>query len=137
MEATIHPEISYLQEANLEFLHGESQKWLNEIAFWKDEMAFFYKLIHKKEVTGGFPSEQLADLDRQIIRINTDKLDQLLKDIQQHERTLATLVKSALSPEEKETYLFTHQHYLVEMEATRVEITGLKKAVYSFFEKYL
>ena len=41
MELLTSPKATYLLEADLVILHEESQEWLNDISFWRDEIAFF------------------------------------------------------------------------------------------------
>lgn len=135
METLAYPDTNYLPDVNMDSLHAESQKWLKEIDFWKDEMSFFYKLLHKKNILTGFPSEQLATIDQEIIRVNSDKLDKTRKEIHEHEQLLASLVKTP-SLQDKETYVLAHQRLLVEMLTVSTMITELKKTVFSFFEKY-
>ena len=48
MELLTSPKSTYLLEAGLDVLHEQSIEWLNEIAFWRDETAFFYSLVAKK-----------------------------------------------------------------------------------------
>jgi len=50
---------------NLESLHAESMEWRNEIDFWRDEMAFFYKLLQKEETRETFPAKDLAAVENQ------------------------------------------------------------------------
>jgi hypothetical protein len=51
MKLLSNPKTEYLLDASFEYLHNESLEWLNEMDFWRDEMAFFQKLLHKE----GFP----------------------------------------------------------------------------------
>ena len=50
MKLLTTPKTAYLLEAGLEVFHGQSNEWLNEIAFWKDESAFLFTLIVKKHL---------------------------------------------------------------------------------------
>lgn len=135
METLAYPDTKYLQDVSMDSLHADSRKWLKEIDFWKEEMSFFYKLLHKKNIISGFPSEQLASIDQEIIRVNSDKLDKFRKDIQEHEQLLVNYIKSP-SLQEKEAYVIAHQRLLIEMFSLSTLITDLKKSVFSFFEKY-
>lgn len=135
METLAYPDTKYLLDVSIDSLHAESLKWLKDIDFWKDEMSFFYKLLHKKNILSRFPSEQLASIDQEIIRVNSDQLDKIRKEIHDHEQSLANLVKTP-SLQEKETYVLAHQRLLVEMLTMFAMITDLKKTVFSFFEKY-
>lgn len=135
MKTLDYPDTNYLLDVPIDALHADSIKWLKEIDFWKQEMSFFYKLLHTKHLLPGFPSEQLASIDQEIIRINTDQLDKYRKDIHEHEQSLAGLVMSP-TLQQKEALVLAHQRLLLEMFSLSTAITDLKKTVFTFFEKY-
>jgi len=135
MELLTYPKSEYLLEASLESLHQESQEWLNEIEFWADEMAFFFTLLHKKEVRETFPSEELADLEKELIRIHGDRLDTIKSSVQRHERILAAVLKTT-SLQEEESYRTTHRQLLMEIYALQLLVRNFKKTVFSFAKNY-
>lgn len=131
MELLVHPKPEYLLDASLESLHAESTDWLNEIDFWRDEMAFFYKLLHRKETRDAFPSETLAAMEKELVSITGDKLDQLRDHVIRHERSLADLLRTT-SLLQEEGYRETHRWLHRDMSALNVMIRAFKKNVYSF-----
>jgi len=135
MELLAYPDSKYLLEASVESLHAESRKWLKEIDFWKDEMTFFYKLLHKKGAFAGFPDEELASIDKELIRINSDKLDKTKKEVQSHEQILSDIIQSPTLVE-KDRYLEAHRNLLMEIYAIAELIKDLKRTVFSFAHKY-
>jgi len=135
MELLTYPNSKYLLEVSIDSLHADSLEWLNEIDFWKDEMTFFYKLLHKKNAFDDFPTEELASLDKELIRINSDQLDKLKKELQKHEQLLAAIIKNP-SLMEKEKYSAMHHELLLEIFAVSQLIKDLKRRVYSFSKKY-
>jgi len=134
MELLSYPNSSYLLEASNDTLHAESLEWLKEIDFWKDEMTFFYKLMHTKKAFAGFPTEELAFIDKELIRINSDKLDKLRKDVQDHEQLLAAIIKSPTIIDQ-ERYSETHRNLLREIFAVAELIKDFKRTVFSFSKK--
>lgn len=135
MELLSNPKTKYLLDASLEFLHAESLEWLKEIDFWQDEIAFFYKLLHKKEPKNSFPREALASMEKKLVDINSDKLDKVRSEIQSHERSLAAVLKTT-SLQEEENYREIHRKLLRVLYEINVLIRNFKKDVFSFVRKY-
>lgn len=134
MELLTYPHSEYLLEASVESLHVESIAWLNEIEFWGDEIAFFYKLLHRNKVKNRFPTEEMADGELKLINLNTDKLDRLRLGVISHERLLSSFMKSDSMPEEQ-VYRETHEKLLFEMRDFEKEIRFFKKKIFSLAEK--
>ena len=96
----------YMLEAPLEILHEESLEWLQEIEFWKDEVAFFYKLMITKGKRKP-PTKSLLSIQNQIIYFSSEKLDDLKLEIQTHERYLSKMIKSVR--QDDEAYRLKHK----------------------------
>jgi hypothetical protein len=135
MDLLSKPKTEYLLDASLEFLHGESLEWLKEMEFWQDEMAFFYKLLHKEGLKEAFPSKELAAIDQEQVGITSDKLDKALNEVRSHERSLAALIKTT-SFEEEENYRHIHRQLLHDITDIYVLIRNFKTAVFTFVRKY-
>src|ERR1035438_7363 len=79
MELLTKSKSDYLLNGSIEILHRQSMEWLNEIDFWKDEIAFFYALTVKKTLNG-FPDNlksQENKIEKELIRISGGELDNL------------------------------------------------------------
>ncbi len=135
MELLFSPRMEYLLDASLETLHSESLEWLKEIGFWQDEMAFFYKLLHKKESKESFPSEELAALEKKLVGITGDKLDKTMNEVQNHERFLASLMRTT-SFHEEENYRQAHRRLLQDIYDIHALIRDFKKDVFVFVQQY-
>lgn len=135
MELLTPQKTAYLLDASLQTLHTESLEWMQEIDFWKEEVIFFYKLIHKKESTKAFPTKELAAMEKEMIRINSDELDKIKDTVQQHERSLVAVLKMT-SLRDEEGYRKEHRRLLKEIYAIQALIRAFKKDVFSAFKKY-
>lgn len=133
MEMLGNPKTEYLLEASLEKLHAESREWVNEIAFWNEEMAFFYKLIHLREPHISFPTTGLADLEKKLIQITGEQLGNLKAEVEKHERSLGLLVRSNSFTEEHQ-YREAHRHLLGRMYEQLTVIRDFKKGVFGFIK---
>jgi hypothetical protein len=131
MELLGNPKTEYLLDASLETLHAESREWLNEIAFWNEEMTFFYKLIHLREPHISFPTEGLAGLEKNLIEITSTQLGKLKADVESHERTVGRLVRNSSFGEEREYHDF-HRDLLRRMYDQQRIIREFKKNIFSF-----
>ena len=132
MELLTHPKSEYLLAASLEDLHAQSQEWLKELGFWSDEMAFFYKLLHKKETRNIFPPKDLAEIEKVLIGINSDQLLSLRAGVLSHERLLSSVIKST-SLAEEQVYRETHRKLLGDMRDLDMVIRAFKNSVFSFY----
>lgn len=135
MELLSSPKMGYLLDASLESLHSESLEWQKEISFWQDEMAFFYKLLHKKESKESFPSRELAAIEMKLVGITGDKLDKVMNAVQNHERSLALLIRTT-SFQEEENYRQAHRRLLQDVYDVHILIRNFKKDVFAFVEQY-
>lgn len=131
MELLNNSRTEYLLDATLESLHDESVSWLKELDFWGDEMSFFYKLLQNKKVSGSFPSSEMAEIEKELIRLNGDMLDKVKAGVSSHERMLASVVRST-SLSDEQSYREKHKQLLDEMNMLQAEIRKFKKAVFAF-----
>lgn len=134
MELLTNPKADYLLGASLESLHMESNTWLSEIDFWKDEMAFFYNLLTKKKTSAHFPPDKLAAIERELARISNVELEDLRTEVRGHEAMLAGLLKADSLKEEG--YREAHRKLLTRMHETLQVFRKFKKEVFAFVEKY-
>lgn len=135
MELLTNPQTSYLLQADLAALHTESQSWLQEIEFWEDELAFFYKLLHSKFSSQAYPTEEIAALDKTLVGINSDKLTTVKELILNHERSLA-LALQRTSMQEEDSYRHAHRPLSNKMAEVYAVIKEFKQNVYAFVRKY-
>lgn len=96
MELLTSPKTTYLLEAGIEVLHAQSNEWLNEIAFWRDESAFFYTLIVSKTLkfVPINAKNTLKKIEEELISITGEDLNNLQKEVEQHETFLNDLLES-------------------------------------------
>ncbi len=102
MELLATPKTMYLLEAGLDVLHAQSIEWLNEIAFWKDESAFFYTLVVTKTLNY-IPinaKNSIEKIENELISITGGDLDDLQKEVEHHEIFLNNLLKKKYLSEE-------------------------------------
>jgi hypothetical protein len=124
----------YLPETSLENLHIDSREWLNEINFWTEEMSCFYKLLHKTISSTGFPPKELAGIEREIIRINSEDLIKLKNQVERHERELSMVLKNTSTTQEME-YRQRHQRLINDMYALHGTIRKFKKALFALVKE--
>jgi hypothetical protein len=135
MELLANPKTEYLLQASLKSLHVESQEWLKEIEFWRDELAFFYKLLREKESIEDFPKEALVAIQKELIRIDSEKLEVIKNQVQSHENSLSALLK-ATSMQDEELYRETHRKLLIEIYEVQSLIRIYKKELFSFISRH-
>lgn len=134
MKTLEYPKTDYLLSASLESLHTESLEWNMEMDFLYDEITFFYKLLHKKELNDRFPSAEFAAVEKELIRINSEELDPLRTAIKKHESDLAAMLRSS-SPTGEENYREEHKNLYVRVSDLNKLVRRFKKDVFSFVQK--
>jgi hypothetical protein len=135
MELLANPKTEYLLQASLATLHVESQEWLKEIEFWRDELAFFYKLLREKESIEDFPKEALTAMQKELVRIDSEKLEVMKNQVHSHENSLSALLKTT-SLQDEEQYRETHRKLLIEIYEVQSLIRNYKKELFSFISHY-
>lgn len=134
MELLQSPKSMYLLDAGLEVLHAQSNEWLNEIAFWRDEAAFFYSLVVKKTLKS-VPvntKNNIEIIEKELISITGGDLDELQHAVEEHERFLTHLLESKLLKEE--FYRSKHKELTVKFTQFEKRFKSLKKEVFALVE---
>jgi hypothetical protein len=135
MELLTSPKIEYLLDASLESLHQESQEWLKEIAFWSDELAFFYRLVQEKEAKRSFPSDELARIEKELVRLSAEQLEKVNAGVLSHEKLLSVVTRSHSINEER-VYREAHRRLLMEVFKLYADIRAFKKSVIKFMMEH-
>jgi hypothetical protein len=135
MKNLTSPKSTFLLEAPLEVLHSESLEWLEEVEFWKDEAAFFYALIIEK--TKQNPSlsatKELKNVEKHLIYVSSEKIDDLKMEVQGHERFLAKLIDNPKLNDQ--LYRSRHKIITEKIHAFKKEFKEMKKKVFLLAEK--
>lgn len=134
MEMISGPKTEYLLDASLATLHAESREWLNELNFWSEEMSCFYKLLHKNASSLDFPTRELTDLEKEMIRITSEELMRVKSEVETHERTLVAIMKNTSFGEQRE-YRDRHKMILDDLYALQRVIRRFKKKVFALVRK--
>jgi len=136
MELLTSPKAIYLLEADLTILHEESQEWLNDISFWRDEIAFFYTLMIKKvdKDYGLVNKSELAHIQDEILSLSGREFSDLETIINQHENYLSSLLANNLLKDEQ---VFRDKHRLIAslVNAFALRMRMLKKRIFTLVEK--
>lgn len=119
-----------LLDISLDDMHLESRNWLNEINFWRDEAAFFYSLIIKKTIkfVPIIAKTKLEKLEKDLIDITIDELNNLETSVKQHEKFLFNLLKSTSSDEEN--YRKKHHKLQLTFKTFENKFRNLKSEVF-------
>lgn len=129
---TTSPKTTYLLEAGLEVLHVQSNEWLSEIEFWKGESTFFYQLIVSK--TNRFvpliSKSSIEKIENELVKIVGGDLDDLQKEVEQHEVFLNDLLESKYLSEQ--SYRKRHELLTFRILGFERRFKELKNEVFKF-----
>ena len=135
MKNLTSPKSTFLLEAPLEVLHSESLEWLEEVEFWKDEAAFFYTLIIEKtkENPSLSTTKEFKDVEKHLIYVSAEKIDDLRMEIQGHERFLTNLIDNPKLNDQ--LYRSRHKIITEKIHAFEKEFREMKKKIFFLAEK--
>jgi hypothetical protein len=128
---TTSPKAMYLLDTRLEILHEQSNEWLNEIAFWRDEVAFFYSLIVNKtlKVIPISAKDNIIKIENELIKITGGELDELQEIVERHENFLCHLLETKNANEE--IYKEKHRELANKFDQFEKHFKSLKKDVFA------
>jgi len=132
MKTLMSANTEYLLNASMESLHAESVNWKSELAFWGDELVFFYKLLKGKESTDAFPSLPIANAEKELMKLNSDWLLKIREGVTSHEKHLATVLRSpTYSRMDEDVFRETHGKLLMEMIELENQIRSFKRKLFA------
>jgi hypothetical protein len=130
----VAPNTDHLLDGSLEWLHTQTIEWMKEIEFWREEMTFFYNLLHKTELKAAFPTQELSELEKELVKISGEDLDKLKSLLQQHERALKKILEH-VSREGELDYRHDHTTILYIVSNFQQRIRTFKKTIFDFVKK--
>ena len=134
MSAIIDVKPNYLSEQEIEKLHQKSKEWFSEIAFWRDEAAFFYSLITKK-IFSPIPLKARSiyeRIEKELISITVNEFEKLQQAVEHHENELNKLYINKINDEGN----LRKKHHQLVLTFSRYEkrFKSLKKEVFTLVE---
>lgn len=118
----------YLLPEKLEGLHAQSSGWLNTLAFWKDEIRFFAKLLRTRN-PGDSDKNTLIPVLENLEHLHQMLFDYLSEEILAHERLLSRIEMGETGIADAE-YRDTHRKLGTRMLEFENDFRKLKKTVF-------
>lgn len=117
-----------LLDAPIENIHTESQRWTEEVLFAKDECAFLIILIQNTHNAPLLHSKPAKKIEKQLLDFSVHKLDDLLDEIQEHEKFL----DDVLGGKNKDEQILRRRHKLIaaKVEKLETEFRKLKRQIF-------
>ena len=118
-----------------EELHNDSQRWLVELEFIKDEHLFFEDLmtsftLQLVDVKGFEENRSLVDA----LNNSKRKNDLLIKEINKHDKNLKILVDAINQPKEESNYRKEHKALMEKVDEYLKEYKSLKTHLFRIFK---
>ncbi|GAA4295654.1 hypothetical protein [Nibribacter koreensis] len=127
-----------LLSISLQDLHQESVCWLQDIAFWKTETAFFQKLLERvnTRVQNLEAKKRIDHFQNLLLYFRGELLDQYRHDIREHEFYLMQLIQNRAQVEEQ-LYREVHQGFQNQIRAFEADFKQFRLSLYQLAEEYL
>jgi hypothetical protein len=118
-------------------MHHSSLEWLSTTVLWKQEVAFFQKLLDSYVAKGTSTDEKkkVSHFQNLITYYGGELIDTLRKKIKTHEHKLADLLQE-LKGSDKE-YLDEHGSLMEELSAFMKTFNSFKSEFFGFIDKKL
>lgn len=118
-------------------LHFEHKSWLNEIAFWIDEIRSFQNRMDEIEErwTDNMVLAELGQFQNQMI-IHKNRIEKLREEIHAHEHSIAETIDEVNEAVDRIGFRY-HLDMREKIETERVMFHDLKKRFFSFLSKYM
>ncbi|CAM4268746.1 hypothetical protein [Zobellia nedashkovskayae] len=127
---TLNPKTELLLGAGLDVLHFESEEWLSNIAFYKDETRFFADLIEKRK-TNDAAQTAYGQILENLDTVHKELFDYLANDIEEHERLLSRLELGEKGLADAD-YRDKHRQLKKRMEGFTSNFRQFKKMVFGY-----
>ena len=127
----------YILEPSLMDMHHGSLEWLSTTVLWKQEVAFFQKLLDSYVSKGTSTDEKkkISHFQNLITYYGGELIDTLRKKIKHHEHKLADMLQE-LKGSDKE-YYDEHGELMEELSAFMKTFNSFKSEFFSFIDKKL
>lgn len=126
----------YFHHASVEDLHKMTMEWKSDLAFWKSESVFLYKLINKYflQSTLAHKREHFEQLLKRVNAFADQTLADLEPKLENHEKKLAEFVKNQFAQDEQ-AIRDTHEKLDRRIAEVQSHFRILKKAIFESVEE--
>jgi hypothetical protein len=124
----------HLLDGSLEWLHRQTTEWLSDVEFWREELVFFYNVLRKQEFKPYFPMQEVAVLEKELVKISSEDVKALEATLNQHERKLSAIMQ-AMPPGNERDYRHEHRAIQSAMKNFEATMRGFKKSVFTLVRK--
>ncbi|MDZ7646484.1 MAG: hypothetical protein U5K54_04520 [Cytophagales bacterium] len=127
----------YLLQPSLMEMHHNSLEWLSTTVLWKQEVAFFQKLLdrHSPQVTSLDDKKRVSHFQNVITYYGGELIDTLRKKIKVHEHKLADRLKELKTADAE--YYQEHGELMEELSAFMKTFNSFKSDFFSFIDSTL
>ncbi|HXB11482.1 MAG TPA: hypothetical protein VNZ45_05815 [Bacteroidia bacterium] len=120
----------HLLSPSLESLHRETVEWLEDVAFWRDEVAFLYSLELKDTLKSVPVGEKttIRKIENDLVKLTGGNLDLVENEVELHELSLEGILTNKSTNEEG--YRETHNSLAAKTSRIEKHIKALKKEIF-------
>lgn len=127
----------YVLQPSLMEMHHGSLEWLSTTVLWKQEVAFFQKLLdtYSSKVVSAEDKKKVSHFQNVITYYGGELIDTLRKKIKHHEHKLADMLKELKGSDAE--YIEEHGELMEELSAFMKTFNSFKSEFFAFIDKML
>ena len=127
----------YVLNPSLMEMHHGSLEWLSTTVLWKQEVAFFQRLLdlYATRVTSMEDKKRVSHFQNVITYYGGELIDSLRKKIKNHEHKLADMLKELKGSDAE--YVNEHGELMEELSAFMKTFNAFKSEFFAFMDKYI
>ena len=129
MKTTASKTNSHLLEGSVEWLHRQTTEWQCDVEFWREELIFFYHLLKMKVLPSHVPMQEVAVLEKELVKLSGEDLKALQTELGKHEVKLGSVTERNAGQGELD-YRHDHKVIMFHIHAFESKVRDFKKSVF-------
>jgi hypothetical protein len=121
----------HMLTANLETLYFETEDWINETDFYKEELHFLKEIVQNKIENTTLKGQAHKEIYRHIEKMLVQLFDEITSSLKDHKKYLSDVISLKIKADKKE-YRSLHAEIGQKMSTLRRGITDLKRSIFKY-----
>jgi regulator of replication initiation timing len=121
----------HMLTANLETLYFETEDWIKEADFYKEELQFLKEIVQNKIENTTLEGKAHKEIYRHIEKMLVQLFDEITAALKEHKKYLSDVIAHKIKVDKKE-YRDYHAEIGQKMSTLKRGITDLKRSIFKY-----